>query len=66
MNKTRSSLRTLFSEADVNKNGSITRDEMMVLFMKMNIGLSENDIYDMIDYIDKDKSNSIDYHEFIA
>ena len=59
-----SDLRETFKAFDINKDGSITFDELKIGLTKLNIDITT--IKDIFNSIDTDKSGRIDYTEFIA
>jgi calcium-dependent protein kinase len=63
-------LRKIFVKLDVNGNGMISRDEMMIgldyLRKEVNANLSNNDIDQIFTAMDFDTSGQVDYTEFIA
>lgn len=63
-------LRKIFVKLDVNGNGMISRDEMMIgldyLRKEVNANLSNNDIDQIFTAMDFDNSGQVDYTEFIA
>lgn len=63
-------LRKIFVKLDVNGNGMISRDEMMIgldyLRKEVNCNLTNSDIEQIFHAMDFDNSGQVDYTEFIA
>lgn len=60
-------LTEIFKQLDTNKDGVISKDELLDGFQRANIaGLTQNDVEQLIDKIDGNKSKTIDYTEFLA
>ena len=63
-------LRKIFVKLDVNGNGMISREEMMIgldyLRKEVNANLSNGDIEQIFRAMDFDNSGQVDYTEFIA
>ena len=58
------SIRQAFSAFDENKDGSISSTEFMNAFKIMDLGLTEKEIVNMMNYFDTKKTGSIDYIAF--
>lgn len=60
-------LNQIFAQLDTNKDGVISRDELLAGFEKASVaGLTQADVEHLMDKIDSNKSRSIDYTEFLA
>ena len=55
-----------FKALDINNDGVLSKDELLAGFKRINTNMTENDINEIIDRIDNNKSKEIDYSEFIA
>ena len=60
-------LRAMFSELDVNSDGSLTREELMEGYNRaMGLSLSERELQSLMKVIDVDNSGTISYDEFVT
>eukprot|EP00929_Paragymnodinium_shiwhaense_P053855 TRINITY_DN269_c1_g2_i1.p1 TRINITY_DN269_c1_g2~~TRINITY_DN269_c1_g2_i1.p1 ORF type:complete len:478 (-),score=139.98 TRINITY_DN269_c1_g2_i1:312-1745(-) len=56
----------LFKSFDTNGNGTLTRDEMAVIFRKTSGEWSDEDLDYMFSKVDTDGNGVVDYNEFVA
>lgn len=61
----RGTLEEEFAKFDANKDGSITCDEFRTGMARLNVGLTIQQIEDLLMVVDKDGSGSLDYTEFM-
>lgn len=59
-------LRATFKAADRNQNGTLSKPELSTLVRRAIAGISGNQIQILMDKVDKDDSDSIDYDEFCS
>lgn len=62
----RRALIATFKALDINNDGELSKDELLLGFKKVDTNLTEIDIEALVDRIDNNKSKSIDYTEFVA
>lgn len=62
--KSLKSLRTTFRNFDEDKNGTINIPEFKNMIRTLNLDLSDDDIIEIIKFIDKDFNGVLDYQEF--
>ena len=62
----KANLLSTFKALDTNNDGVISREELQEGFKKTNNALTEADMNELMKQIDKNKSNEIDYSEFVA
>lgn len=59
-------LRRAFALFDQNGDGMISKREFRQGWLTLNLGLTYDEIDDLMDLVDEDKSGSISYDEFIS
>ena len=59
-------MRRLFLDFDTNHDGTIDRQELSKVFDQLGQHHTEAEIKRMMELVDKDKSGSLSYEEFIA
>lgn len=57
-------LEQAFQDADVSRTGSLSLDELRVLFRRMDPDFPEEDIVDFLNFIDVDGDGRLDFQEF--
>jgi len=58
-------MRQAFERADKNKDGSLDIGEINAIFRDMNTLLSPDELFKIVNEIDKDQSGRINYDEFL-
>jgi Ca2+-binding EF-hand superfamily protein len=56
----------MFYDADINKDGVLTFDELYNLFSKINPDMTRNDLMTLMKEIDENNDGKLDIDEFIA
>lgn len=56
----------LFELFDTDKKGTISKEDLTEAYRRADVGISEDEIIDLMDRIDKNKSGKIDFSEFEA
>ena len=59
-------IRNMFVDADINKDGFLTQDELYNMFNKLGAGVSKDDIVTFMSEVDDNKDGKLDINEFIA
>lgn len=57
---------SIFKSLDINNDGELSKEELFIGLRKVDLNLTEVDIEELINRIDNNKSQSIDYMEFVA
>ena len=57
-------IKDAFKIFDKNSDGSISTKEFRIAFKKMDIGLTDDDITEMINHLDKNGDGQINFKEF--
>lgn len=56
----------MFHDADINKDGVLSFDELYALFSKINSDITKNDLITLMKEIDENNDGQLDVDEFIA
>jgi calcium-dependent protein kinase len=62
----RAELARLFESLDLNKDGTISKEELQIGLAKINYSMSDFELNDLVDKLDNNKNNQIDFTEFVA